>query len=250
VRKPRIAVPIPHGGDREYAERAIPQYEEAVRRAGGDPVRIELDQTAAQITKRAESCDGVLLPGSKADIDPQRYRAEKHPRTNACDPLRDTVDELLLADAYEKRKPILAICYGLQTLNVYRGGTLVQHIESGINHSAGRTVPVAHAVEIEPGSQLACIVGTDKTHALTPVNSSHHQSADVVGKDLCVVARSPQDRVIEALEGTQPDHFVLAVQWHPERSVAGNDENADSAKAIFDAFMEAVRKHNESHSSR
>jgi putative glutamine amidotransferase len=242
---PRIAIPIPHSGDREYAERAIPQYEEAVRQAGGEPVRIELDQTPAQIMKQIERCDAVLLPGSRADVDPQKYDAKRDPKTAAADAKRDTVDELLLQDAYNMHKPVLAICYGLQTLNVYRSGTLVQHIESAINHSAGRAMPNAHEVEIEPGSKLAEIVG-GKTQAVIPVNSSHHQSADKVGDGLRVVARSPLDGVIEAIEGTLPNHFVLAVQWHPERSVNDPKELADSAKAIFQAFIEAAKaKHEE-----
>ncbi len=243
---PHIAIPVPHSGDREYAERALPQYEEAVRLAGGEPVRIELDQTPAQVMKQIERCDAVLLPGSRADVDPQKYDAERHEKTAPADSKRDTVDELLLQDAYNMHKPILGICYGLQTLNVYRSGTLVQHIESSISHSAGRAVTKAHTVEVESNSQLAKIVGTDNKSPQIAVNSSHHQSADVVGDGLRVVARSPLDGVIEALEGTLPGHFVLAVQWHPERSVKDSKELADPAKAIFQAFIEAARaKHAE-----
>src|SRR5262249_25372278 len=168
-----------------------------------------------------------------------------NPKTSALDAKRDTVDELLLQDAYNMHKPVLAICYGLQTLNVYRSGTLVQHIESKINHSAGRAVSNAHDVEIEPGSKLAEIVG-GKTQTVIAVNSSHHQSADKIGDGLRAVARSPLDGVVEALEGTLPNHFVLAVQWHPERSVKDPKELADSAKAIFRAFIEAAKtKHEE-----
>ena len=188
---PRIAIPMPHSADRDYAERAVPQYEEAVRQAGGEPVRIELDQPPDLAMKLIERCDAVLLPGSRADIDPQKYRAERHPKTADADPRRDAVDELLLQDAYRMRKPILGICYGLQTLNVYRSGTLVQHIESSIQHNAGRAVPNAHSVEVDPKSQLAEIVGGEKTLA---VNSSHHQSADAVGNGLRVVARSARRR--------------------------------------------------------
>ena len=243
---PRIAIPVPHSGDREYAERALPQYEDAVRLAGGEPVRIALDQTPPQVMKQIERCDAVLLPGSKADVDPQKYGADRHERTASPDSKRDTVDELLLQDAYNMHKPVLAICYGLQILNVYRSGTLVQHVESVINHSAGRAVAKAHTVEIEPDSQLATIVGADKKNVEVAVNSSHHQSADLVGDGLRVVARSPLDGVIEALEGTLPGHFVLAVQWHPERSVNDSKELADSAKKIFQAFIEAARaKHAE-----
>jgi putative glutamine amidotransferase len=133
-------------------------------------------------------------------------------------------------------------------LNVFRSGSLVQDIESEnadskINHSPGRGVAKAHTVEIEPGSRLAEIVGASKTIA---VNSSHHQSADAVGDGLRVVARCAEDGIVEALEGTAPGHFVLAVQWHPERSVNDGPEVAAAAHAIFHAFIEAARaKHAE-----
>ncbi len=237
---PRIAIPVPHSGDRDYAERALPQYEAAVRGAGGEPVRIELDQAPAQVMEQIERCAAVLLPGSRADVDPQKYNATRHEKTAETDERRDVVDALLLDDAYHAHKPVLAICYGLQALNVYRSGSLVQHIESEINHSAGRAVPKAHTVEIDPGSRLAAIVGA-KSGQVLAVNSSHHQSADAVGDGLRVVARCPDDGIVEALEGTAPDHFVLAVQWHPERSVGDAPELAESAHAIFRAFIQAAR---------
>ncbi len=234
---PRIAIPMPHSGDREYAERALPQYEEAVRGAGGEPVRIELGLTPIEVMKQIGHCDAVLLPGSKADLDPQKYGANRHAKTAPADVKRDIVDELLLQDAYNLRKPVLGICYGLQSLNVYRSGSLVQHIESAVNHSAGRAVAKAHTVKIEPESRLAEIVGAE----MVAVNSSHHQSADAAGNGLRVVARCAEDGIIEALEGNTPGHFVLAVQWHPERSVNDGAEVAKSAKAIFRAFVEAAR---------
>jgi putative glutamine amidotransferase len=238
---PRIAIPIPHSKDHEYAERSLPQYEAAVRMAGGEPVRIPLDEAETQVMKSLERCDAVLLPGSKADVDPEKYNAPRNPHTAFADRKRDAVDELLLRHAYDHRKPVLGICYGLQTLNVHRHGTLLQHIESPIKHDAGRAVPLAHEVEIEPGSRLAEIVGTSKA-AKVPVNSSHHQSADVVGDGLRVAAQSAQDGVIEAIEGTSPDHFVLAVQWHPERSVNEQGALGESARAIFRSFIERARE--------
>lgn len=240
---PRIAIPVPHSSDREYAERALPQYEEAVRMAGGEPVRIALDLTPAEIKTQLQGCDGVLLPGSGADVDPKKYASARHEKTAAADGPRETVDELILHDAYSAGKPILGICYGLQTLNVFRRGTLVQDIESPVQHDAGRKVPHAHDAVLEPESKLAAILGGAKT---IPVNSSHHQSADVIGENLRVVARSPVDGVIEALEGTLPGHFVVAVQWHPERSVKDDPTLAEPARRIFNALVAAARdKHRE-----
>jgi len=237
---PRIAIPVPHSGDREYADRALPQYEAAVRMAGGEPVRISLDQLSGAIMRTLATCDGVLLPGSKADVDPATYGAARDPHTANADAKRDAIDKVLLDHAYQHRKPVLGICYGLQSLNVHRRGTLVQHIESKINHEAGRAVPRAHEVQIEPSSRLGEIVGTIKP-APIPVNSSHHQSADAIGEGLRVVAYSPTDGIVEAIEGTSPDHFVLAVQWHPERSVDEPDALGDSARKIFQHFIDRAR---------
>jgi putative glutamine amidotransferase len=271
---PRIAIPMPHSLNREYAERAIPQYERAIEQAGGEPVRIPLDQSPADVTKLIETCDGILLPGSNADVDPDRFGAARSPHTAAADPQRDSVDDLLLQDAYSFRKPILGICYGLQSLNVYRAGSLVQHIpdflpeelRTRVDHEAGKKVAVAHDVEIESDSKLAEIVkgkdregrGEDREGQglsradsdpkrngalapsalglVVPVNSSHHQSAEKIGSGLRISARCSDDGIIEALEGTAADHFVLAVQWHPERSV----DQDEPSRAIFRALIEAA----------
>jgi putative glutamine amidotransferase len=251
---PRIAIPMPHSADREYAERAIPQYERAVTLAGGEPVRIRLDQAPAEVAMMIERCDGVLLPGSNADIDPARFKAPRSSHTAAADPRRDAVDDQLLADAYQKRKPVLGICYGLQSLNVFRAGSLIQHIPDflpeaarvKVDHEAGKNVAVAHTVEIDPDSKLAGIVTPEirgprsdaRRPLVVPVNSSHHQSAEAIGTGLRIVARCPDDNIIEALEGTSPDHFVIAVQWHPERSV----DQDEPSRAIFRALIEAASK--------
>ncbi len=237
----RIAIPMPHSVDRAYSERAIPQYELAVQRAGGEAVRIPLDWPLDALKKLVETCDAVLLPGSNADVDPARFKAARSAHTATADPRRDEVDEFLLGDAYALRKPVLGICYGLQSLNVFRGGSLVQHIpdflpeglRARVDHEAGKKVAVAHAVEIEGDSLLAGIVAGKNE---LPVNSSHHQSADAVGKGLRIVARCTADGIIEAIEGTAADHFVVAVQWHPERSV----ELDEASRAIFAALIEAA----------
>ena len=241
--KPRIAIPVPHS-NAEYAQRVLPDYERAVEAAGGEPVVIPLDATPEEAAKLLNRCQGVLLPGSKADVDPQKYGAAKHAKTEAADPLRDAADELLIQDAYNMRKPILGICYGLQSLNVWRTGTLVQDIaselKSTIQHDAGRKGP-GHNVRIEPGSKLAEILGEAAANAAQPlaVNSSHHQAVEVAGDGLRVAARCPDDGVIEALESTLPDQWAVAVQWHPERSY---DEDAPS-RALFRALVEEAAEH-------
>jgi putative glutamine amidotransferase len=275
---PRIAIPMPHSTDREYGERAIPQYERAVALAGGEPVRIPLDQSPATVKQWMESCGGVLLPGSNADVDPAKFQQDRSQHTAAADSRREQVDFLLLDDAYARRKPVLGICYGLQSLNVYRAGSLIQHIpdflpeatRSKVNHEAGRKVAVAHAAEIDRDSLLAEIICGDSQGRLSgerklvsplldgenreghqrgalapeadglilPVNSSHHQSADRIGDALRIVARCPDDGIIEAVEGTSADHFVLAVQWHPERSV----DHDLASRNIFEALVKATQK--------
>jgi putative glutamine amidotransferase len=246
--RPCIAIPIPHSGYPDYVQRSLPQYERAVEMAGGQAVRIPLNQSSPDVMKLIEGCDGVLLPGSSADVDPLKYDTFRHPKTADADSKRDAVDELLLQNAYSTRKPVLGICYGLQILNVFCSGTLLQHIESQVNHEAGKTVAIAHAVLVEPKSKLADMIGrsAEKEAFPLPVNSSHHQSAQEVGHGLRIVARSQEDGIVEAVEGTSPDHFVLAVQWHPERSV---DEDEPS-RAIFRALVEAATaRHEKEHLS-
>ena len=232
--RPRIAIPVPHSKDSKHVMRALPQYEHAVKEAGGEPVILDLTAPSNVIAQKAKTCDGVLLPGSPADVDPEKYGAPKDAKTAAADPLRDNADELLLQDAYNMRKPVFGICYGLQSLNVWRGGTLVQHLTTPVDHDlTGKTIR-AHPVELAPESKLAHILqaaGNELT-----VNSSHHQSVERLGDGLRPAAVSPEDQVVEAFEGTAEDHFVMAVQWHPERTYDGDA----ASQAIFQAFVRAA----------
>ena len=233
--RPRIALPVPHSLKPEYVQRSLPQYERAIEMAGGEPVRVALDRKPEEVARQIASCDAVLLPGSPADVDPQKYDSPRDPHTAAPDPKRDMVDELLLQDAYNLHKPIFGICYGLQSLNVWRTGTLRQHIEgTGIQHETGREVVDAHAIRLEPASRLAKLLGEAGEMR---VNSSHHQSAEVIGDGLRAVARSP-DGVVEAIEGTSAEHFVLGVQWHPERTV----DDDEHSRALFAALVAAARQ--------
>lgn len=254
--KPKIAIPVPHSGKPDYAQRSLPLYVRAIEQAGGEAVVVPLEVGPDEMAKIISRCHGALLPGSAADVDPQKYGAARHPKTEAPDPRRDTADELLLQDAYNLRKPLFGICYGLQTLNVYRTGTLVQDVEavtrSKVKHNAGRAVEHAHDVNVDPDTRLADILaeapGTelhpspDFTSLRLPVNSSHHQAVEVVGDGLRVAARCSEDGIIEALEGTAADHFVLGVQWHPERNF---DKDATS-RALFEALVHAAKKYAQS----
>jgi putative glutamine amidotransferase len=239
--KVRVAIPEPCSYDLEYSGRALPPYLRAIEAAGGEPVIIPLESCPEEIARMVTSCAAVLLPGSKADVDPQKYGAEKAPETAPADQPRDAADELLLQDAYNLRKPVFGICYGLQSLNVWRSGTLVQHIHSSVNHSAGAKVEVAHKVAVAAASRLAEQILSGQQTAAVPVNSSHHQSADVVGDGLRVVARCPEDGVIEAIEGTLPGHYVLAVQWHPERTF----EQDQFSNRLFRTFVDSARQWSE-----
>ncbi len=239
--KPRIAIPVPYSIKADYAMRALPQYEHSVRAAGGEPVIIDVTAPSAVIAQKVKTCDGVLLPGSPADVDPEKYGASRHPNTAEADILRDNTDELLLQDAYNMRKPVFGICYGMQSLNVWRTGTLEQDLTTSINHDAGRAVTEAHQAAIDPQSKLATILQSagalpGGAAPIITVNSSHHQAAEVVGDSLRLAAWSPADAVKEAVEGTDIDHFVLGVQWHPERTYDGDP----ASRALFQAFIRAA----------
>jgi putative glutamine amidotransferase len=246
---PRIAIPEPTSSDAAYNERSLPQYIHAVKAAGGIVVPIFLQDSQAVQARTLASCSAILLPGSPADVDPARYGQQAVEACAAKDVLREATDNLLLRDAFAQRKPILGICYGLQSLNVWQGGSLIQDLPpasaaavsgvvSRVNHQPGREVQEAHPVLVTPGSRLSQIVprGSVEAQGLT-VNSSHHQAIDLPGKLLTIAAVSPQDGVIEALEGTQPEQFVVAVQWHPERSYAASE----ASRALFATFLEEAR---------
>lgn len=242
--KPRIAIPVPTSTNPDYNSKSWPQYAEAVTRAGGEPVEIPLNATPRETADLINTCHGVLLPGSPADVNPQKYGHEPIPECSPADPARENVDELLLQDAHNLYKPLLAICFGTQSLNVWRGGTLVQHLAPmPVNHPAGKTVAIAHTAAVPPDSLLGSLITEEEAprqdnFLRLPINSSHHQAIGIPGDGLRVTARCPQDAVIEAVEGGQDphnpnSHFVLGVQWHPERSY----EISAASRAIFERLI-------------
>lgn len=228
----RIAIPEPTSADHAYNARALPQYIAGLHSAGLTAIVVPLGETPAQVARILAGVHGVLLPGSGFDVEPERYGQQRAEACGPADPARTAVDELLLQDAFNLRKPILAICYGIQSLNVWRNGTLIQDLAAAgktqVPHRAGRTVHEAHPIEVLPGSRLAAL----GLPATVPVNSSHHQAVAVPGDNLRVTAISPQDAVIEALELNDPAHFVLGVQWHPERTLTSSPHS----RALFAAL--------------
>jgi putative glutamine amidotransferase len=250
--KPRIALPIPTTTDLEYNGRSWPAYAKAIEQSGGEPVEIPLNLPEKQVLELARSCQGVCLPGSPADVDPKRYGMDVDPATSPADPAREAVDFLLLDEAAAHAKPVLGICFGVQSLNVWRGGTLVQDLTPmPVNHSAGAKVAIAHTALIAKDSQLASLLDTSEAPEADdflrlPINTSHHQSVAAPGDGLRIVARCPDDGVVEAVENdpdyrggeTDQPQFLLGLQWHPERSF----DISAASRSIFSRLITEAAK--------
>ncbi|HVG28070.1 MAG TPA: gamma-glutamyl-gamma-aminobutyrate hydrolase family protein [Acidobacteriaceae bacterium] len=243
----RIVIPVPTSGDEPYNGRSWPSYAAAVEQAGGEAVRLELGRPAAAIRELVRGCSGVLLPGSPADVEPERFGAERDPATAKADEAREAADWTLLEECERHRIPVLGICFGMQSLNVYRGGTLMQDLmPMPVNHSAGSKVAVAHTVYVAADSLLGSLLEEAEAPSRDgflrlPVNSSHHQAVGSPGEGLRIVARCPEDGVIEAVEGTYDSAdpwFLLAVQWHPERSV----EISQGSRAMFARLVHEAKR--------
>jgi putative glutamine amidotransferase len=234
--RPRIGITmrIELETDRFYLAR---HYSEAVAAAGGDPVHLSLIPDSEYIASVMSGLDGFLLPGSDSDVDPLRYGHDPRPGLGSVHPIKDETDLLVLEEIERRRMPLFGICFGMQVLNVYRGGTLIQDIPSempeAIMHQQGapRDRP-SHAVRLLPESNLAALRNADQ--AL--VNSHHHQAVETIGRDLLATAWAA-DGLIEALEDTRTDRFALAVQWHPE---LGWKQDSFS-QALFERFIDEAR---------
>ena len=207
-------------------------YDAAVRRAGATPKALSLDGAAATAL---DGVDGLLLTGGD-DVDPTLYGEAAHPTYDVSEPGRDAFEIALIRRALAADLPVLAICRGLQVLNVALGGTLIQDIPSEpgalLQHDVeGPPDTLAHTVAVAPGSYLAALAGPDGTRA---VNSRHHQAIRTLGQGLVVTGTSP-DGVIEAAE-IPGSRFCVGVQWHPENFKTGEFDR------LFAGFVEACRR--------
>lgn len=205
-------------------------YVRAVRELGGIPVVFpNANCTSEEIEVYLQLVDGLVMPGG-ADIPPSEYGEKPHSTTKVLSDNRFHFEKELISAWIERTdKPLLGICLGSQWLNVAHGGSLVQDIPSefGVNHRG-----TTHSVSLEPDSRLGRIFGATNFE----VNSYHHQAVRKVGDGLRVVARSA-DGIVEATETTDPDRFLIGVQWHPEQMIGKHELQAKLFKAFIDASL-------------
>jgi putative glutamine amidotransferase len=237
---PRIGIPWRTAGEEAVGDRArVKAYEDAVRRACGEPVVLSLTHPE-ELEKLLPSLDGFVLPGSPADVDPKDYGERNEGRSEPPDPERERTDRAVLEYAFAHKRPVLAICYGCQLLNVYLGGTLVQDVrsETGTDLAHRRTdvTPTAeedpmHGARFRAGSLLSVLARGPEA----VVNSSHHQAVGKPGQGLKVTGYA-SDGTIESVEWAGDANWVVGVQWHPERM-----PDDALAQRIFIEFVAASR---------
>lgn len=244
--RPRVGVPYRTRNEELTGTRGkYETYLRAIEEAGGAPIEVSLGLTREELRSVTGSIDAVVLPGSPADVNPALYGVARHSKSTEADTEREHTDYALLENAIAEGKPVLAICYGIQILNVFLGGTLIQDIPSEIQtkiahdwqgRQKGNPEPV-HAAKFELDSKIAKIAGAVESR----VNSSHHQAIREPGRNLRVVGRAP-DGIIEAVEWTGDTNWVTGVQWHPERMVddaLGTGLFRDLVAAARDATIHA-----------
>jgi putative glutamine amidotransferase len=238
--RPRIGIPWRTAQDETEGNRPkLRYYMEAVQAAGGEPILLSLAQPET-LSAQLPALDGFVLSGSPADVDPAEYGATNHGSSAPADPQREQTDRTILGHAFTEKKPVLAICYGCQLLNVYLGGTLIQDLRSETGTKiAHRREDLAvqpkddprHEARFTEGSRLHALANC--AHAV--VNSSHHQSIQNPGRNLRVTGQA-EDGIVESVEWTGDANWVVGVQWHPERM------SGDAlAGKLFEDFIAAAR---------
>ncbi|MCL4705947.1 gamma-glutamyl-gamma-aminobutyrate hydrolase family protein [bacterium] len=216
------------------------KYTEAIYAAGGIPIMLPLIAEQDYVDHIWPLLDGLILSGCQTDLDPKRYGEVPHAKLGPVNETRDRFDWMLLERAHAEHVPVLGICRGFQTLNVYRGGTLIQDLPSQqpseIKHSIEEPPEAfAHEVRLAPQTVLN-YAAVEKT---AQVNSLHHQAVKKLGKGLAPVAWA-EDGVIEAFQSEDlARHHVVGVQWHPERLWQADDFSL----SIFKNFITAVVAH-------
>jgi putative glutamine amidotransferase len=215
--------------------RSTHDYERSIAQAGGEPLVLELSDVSP-----ARLLDGVtalLLTGGE-DIDPALFGEDRHATFHGAEPGRDVAEIALVHRAIEMGLPLLAICRGVQVLNVARGGSLIQDIPSELPLALNHRVPTpptapAHAVHVSAGTRLGSLLGLEREGGRVAVNSRHHQAPRRLGDGL-VVSAVAEDGVAEGLE--LPGHaFCVGVQWHPENYVETGE-----FQVLFNGLLEVA----------
>jgi putative glutamine amidotransferase len=208
-------------------------YSEALQGLGAIPLHLSLIPDRDFISQALEQLDGILLPGSDTDVDPLRFGIEPHPRLKRVIDAKDETDLMVLEEAEKLNLPVLGICFGMQVMNVWRNGTLIQDIEAEIpgcvKHEQGK--PLArnsHSISVEKGSVISSLLKQEQAF----VNSHHHQAVGKLGTNLTATSWA-KDGVIESIEDTSENKFLLGVQWHPELSW----KTDDLSKKVFEVFI-------------
>ena len=235
MEKPWIGIPTRYHEKSEYIGQ-IRHYLDAILWAGGLPLMIPTTADRDVTNEYVSRVQGVLLPGSPTDIDPKRYSAPPHEKLGKMYPERDATDFAILDFVQQNNLPLLGICFGIQSLNVHRGGSLVQDIAAVVDkpliHDEDDGKPPArHLVRFAEESLIRKLSGRSEME----VNSYHHQSIAKTGRDLRAVAFAP-DGVIEAVEDTT-GRFIVGVQWHPERGW----KDDPFSKALFTRLIAEAR---------
>lgn len=214
-------------------------YLDAVLRAGGEPLTLSPRELRHDEALQLLKGFGALVLMGGADVDPHLYGQQRQPHVYGVNPEQDHFEMALVHAAIEMKLPTLAVCRGIQLVNVALGGTLIQHIGDipGVGQHAPGKFPAGqdyalHDVDISPRTKLSKAVGATKVN----VASFHHQGIDVVGKGLKVVARSA-DGLVEGLEHTGRDQWLIGVQWHPE-DTASTDPHQQN---LYDALINVAR---------
>ncbi|HXG40023.1 MAG TPA: gamma-glutamyl-gamma-aminobutyrate hydrolase family protein [Candidatus Limnocylindrales bacterium] len=239
---PRIVVTLEDPAtsrDPEIAERKNRLYLEAIRRHGGEPIPLTARSGRAERDEAFAAMDGLLFAGG-ADLDPRRYGERPHPRTET-DPERDTLEWEAWKAADVRRRPVLGICRGLQAINVFAGGRLVQHVEGHSGRAFGTGPATTHPLRVVAGTKLARILFPKTIRGgVIRVNTFHHQAVRPIdiAPGLIPNAWAPS-RIGDLVEGLESpgNRFVLGVQCHPERT----ESTPEAFERLFAFFLDAAR---------
>lgn len=247
--RPRIGLPWRTAAEEAANRRSkMDKYVNCVERAGAEVVLLSLTSDRATLQRDAAYLDAFLLPGSAADVDPAHFGAKRHPAAEDPDHARERTDFTLLEHALVTGKPVLAICYGIQSLNVFLGGTLVQDIPAEVGtrviHSpaddylpdGSETPDAIHEAAFAPG-RVRALCGAPQAE----INSWHHQSVLDPGQNLLITAHAP-DGVVEAVEWADDSNWIVGVQWHPERMPGDALAQALFRELVVNARLDKVEK--------